>query len=111
MATTRIYNVRPTSDGSGAIVASIELLQDDGAPSGLRSEVRLSAAQCAELLALYQAQGLPALQARLLAIAGEIDSRFTAEAVAAYLAGNAASADIVSRIMAHLEFPLDVAVR
>lgn len=110
MATTRIYNVRPTGDGSGAIVASIELLQDDGAPSGLKSDVTLSAAQCGELLALYQADGLPAVQTRLLAISGEIDNRFTAEAIAAYLAGNAASISIVQRIMANITFPVDVKV-
>lgn len=110
MAITRIYNVIPTADGSGCVLADIELLQADGAPSGLKTQVRLSPAQVADLLTIYQTDGLPAVTARLLEIAGQIDARFTASAVAAFLAGNAASAAQVAQIMAAVTFPLDVEV-
>lgn len=110
MAITRIYNVTPTTDGTGANVADIELLLADGSPSGLKTQTRLTAAQTADLLAIYQAQGLPAVCARLLEIAGQIDPRFTADAVAAYLTGNATSAANVAAIMAAISLPLDVEV-
>ena len=110
MAITRIYNVTPTTDGSGAIVADIELLQTDGAPSGLKTQTRLTSVQTADLLTIYQAQGLPAVCARLLEIAGQIDPRFTAQSVAAYLTGNATSAANVEAIMAAITLPLDVEV-
>lgn len=109
MATTRVYNITPTNDGSGNITAMIELLQD-GAGTGLRSTVTLDAAQIADLLALFATDGLEAVKARLLAVAGEIDGRFTAESITAYLAGNAASAASVSAIMGAIVFPLDIEV-
>jgi hypothetical protein len=110
MAITRIYNVTPTTDGSGDILADIELLQADGAPSGLKTQTRLTPAQTVDLLTIHQTQGLPAVCARLLEIAGQIDARFTAAAVAAYLTGNATSAAHVGAIMAAVALPLDVEV-
>lgn len=110
MAITRIYNVTPTTDGTGDIVAAIELLLADGAPSGLKTQTRITAAQATELIAIQQAQGTAAVCARLLEIAGQIDARFTAAAVAAYLIGNATSAANVDAIMAAITLPLDVEV-
>ncbi len=108
MAIVRVYGVRPTSDGSGSVIASVEALADNGAPLNLRTEVTLSAEQAQSLLGIYGAGGLPALQAALVAMAGEIDARFTLDAVRAWVTANGASAQVVAAISALGILPFDV---
>lgn len=107
MAIVRIDNVRPTSDGSGAILASAEALLDDGTPVGLRSEVRLSAEQAQQLIAAYQ-ESDEAGAALAMQLAAQIDARFAPAAILAYIAGNDGSAQLVAVISQRL--PLDVPV-
>ena len=107
MAIVRIDNVRPTSDGSGAILASAEALLDDGTPVGLRSEVRLSAEQTQQLIAAYQ-ESDEAGAAAAGQMAASIDARFAPAAVLAYIAGNAQAAALTEIVSGRL--PLDVPV-
>ena len=107
MAIVRIDNVRPTSDGSGAILASAEALLDDGTPVGLRSEVRLSAEQTQQLIAAYQ-ESDAAGAALAGQMAAQIDARFAPPAVLAYIAGNSTAAQLTEIVSGRL--PLDVPV-
>lgn len=112
MATIRCYNVRPTANGSGSVLAKLEVIEDDGRPTGLTGEVLLTSEQVQSLGATYAASAgdLDAVKAMLWDIAAEVDERFTFEAVTAFLDGNAASLEHVAGIGALLAFPFDIEV-
>jgi len=107
MLKIRLTQIHPTSDGTGNIVATLEVMKDDKLLPGYVINVTLTPQ---DLQAIAGKSGLQARFAELLKIGASQDSRLNVESLRAFVSANDASAQRAQQILDTFGLPIEVEV-
>ena len=107
MLKIRLTQIHPTSDGTGNIAATLEVMKDDKLLLGYVINVTLTPQN---LQAIAGKSGLQARFAELLKIGASQDSRLNVESLRAFVSANDASAQRAQQILDTFGLPIEVEV-